>query len=279
MYHFREVEEKLGSLVGHQYKCFLQLPKEVSQSEQDLIEDVEETLYKLQRVSMKLDPSECAFGMEEDKFLGYMEMAEGIKADPEKVGPYYEVLPQKAQSRVNVVTDGGRNFERFRSLRTIGSMGSKIKDIPHLICPKEGGRRPNSEEVFWTTRASVAGTRQENSKEGSKAFMVLVDPEEREYSHAIRLNIHASEEDMDCETLLAELIAFAGKGMKDLHVFVDSRLLVDQVEGNRTPRTEGAKRYREEIMDVMAPFHRFRITHLPKALNSKAKALMGLTSI
>nr|GEW23554.1 hypothetical protein [Tanacetum cinerariifolium] len=37
--------------------------------------DVEETLYKLQRVNMKLDPNECAFGMEEGKFLG--EEAEG----------------------------------------------------------------------------------------------------------------------------------------------------------------------------------------------------------
>ncbi|GJU25068.1 hypothetical protein Tco_1163689 [Tanacetum coccineum] len=43
-----------------------------SKSEQDLIEDVEETLYKLQRVNMKLDPNECAFRMEEGNFLGYV---------------------------------------------------------------------------------------------------------------------------------------------------------------------------------------------------------------
>ncbi|GKE55950.1 reverse transcriptase domain-containing protein [Tanacetum coccineum] len=115
--------------------------------------------------------------------------------------------------------------------------------------------------------------------EGAGAGMVLVDPEEREYSHAIHLNLHASEEDMDYEALLAGLIASTRRGMKDLHVFVDSRLLVDQAEGNRIPRTEGAIRYMEEIMDATAPFHRFRITYLPKALNPKAEALMGLTSI
>ncbi|GKA61160.1 hypothetical protein Tco_0760567 [Tanacetum coccineum] len=46
------------------------------------------------------------------------------------------------------------------------------------------------------------------------------------------------------------------KGMKGLHVFVGSKLLVDQVEGSRIPRTKEAKKYREEIMDATAPFHR-----------------------
>ncbi|GJS33204.1 hypothetical protein Tco_0531586 [Tanacetum coccineum] len=56
------------------------------------------------------------------------------------------------------------------------------------------------------------------------------------------------------------------------------KFLVDQVKGNRVPRTEGSKRYREEIMDATTPFHRFRITYLPKALNPKAEALTGLAS-
>ncbi|GKB82439.1 hypothetical protein Tco_0949334 [Tanacetum coccineum] len=34
---------------------------------------------------MKLDPSKCAFGMEEGKFLGYVATVEGIKADPKKL--------------------------------------------------------------------------------------------------------------------------------------------------------------------------------------------------
>ncbi|GJW68845.1 hypothetical protein Tco_0123269 [Tanacetum coccineum] len=71
--------------------------------------------------------------------------------------------------------------------------------------------------------------------------------------------------DMDYEALLTGLVA--------------SRLMVNTVEGSRVPRTEKAKRYREEIMDAMAPFHRFWITHLPKALNPKSEALTGLASI
>nr|GEU73489.1 reverse transcriptase domain-containing protein [Tanacetum cinerariifolium] len=56
-----------------------------SKLEQDLIEDMEETLYKLQRVNMSLDPSGYIFEMKEGKFVGYMATTEGIKADLEKV--------------------------------------------------------------------------------------------------------------------------------------------------------------------------------------------------
>ncbi|GJZ27801.1 reverse transcriptase domain-containing protein [Tanacetum coccineum] len=57
------------------------------------------------------------------------------------------------------------------------------------------------------------------------------------------------------EALLAGLIAFAGRGMKDLHVFVGSKLLVDQVKGSRIPRTKEAKKYREEVIGTTTPFH------------------------
>ncbi|GKA01770.1 reverse transcriptase domain-containing protein [Tanacetum coccineum] len=69
------------------------------------------------------------------------------------------------------------------------------------------------------------------------------------------------------------------KGMKDLHVFMDSLKLVSQTEVNHTPATEQERKYKKEIMDATAPFHKFRITHLPKNLNSKAEVLTGLATI
>ncbi|GKA14560.1 reverse transcriptase domain-containing protein, partial [Tanacetum coccineum] len=68
-------------------------------------------------------------------------------------------------------------------------------------------------------------------------------------------NKEGSGESMDYEALLAGLIASADKGMKDLHVFVSSKELVDQVEGNRVPRTMEAIKFRKEVMDATAPFH------------------------
>ncbi|GJR83597.1 reverse transcriptase domain-containing protein [Tanacetum coccineum] len=68
----------------------------------------------------------------------------------------------------------------------------------------------------------------ETGKEGSGVVMILDSPEGKVYSYAIRLNFHASEDSMDYEALLVGLVTSARRGMKDLHVFVDSKMLVDQ---------------------------------------------------
>nr|GEY37996.1 hypothetical protein [Tanacetum cinerariifolium] len=78
----------------------------------------------------------------------------------------------------------------------------------------------------------------ETGKEGSGVGMILDSPEGKVYSYAIHLNFYASKDNMDYETMLVGLVTSAGRGIKDLHVFVDSKMLVDQVEGSRIPRTK-----------------------------------------
>ncbi|GJS47332.1 reverse transcriptase domain-containing protein [Tanacetum coccineum] len=51
------------------------------------------------------------------------------------------------------------------------------------------------------------------------------------------------------------------------------------VEGSHTPVTKQERKYKKEILDATAPFHRFQITHLLKILNSKAEVLTGLATI
>nr|GEY82362.1 hypothetical protein [Tanacetum cinerariifolium] len=79
--------------------------------------------------------------------------------------------------------------------------------------------------------------------------------------------------------LLARLATFVSKGMKALHVFMDSPKLVAQTEGNHMLATEQERKYKKEITDVTAPFHGFQITYFPKNLKSKAEVLTGLATI
>ncbi|GKB75111.1 reverse transcriptase domain-containing protein [Tanacetum coccineum] len=119
-----------------------------------------------------------------------------------------------------------------------------------------GSREKPQEELVPTPKAWRLYVGREAVKEGFIVGMILNSPERKMFSYAIRLNFHTSEDSMDYEALLARLTASTGRGMKDLHVFVGSKLLVDQVEGSRIPRTKEAKKYREEVKDVTAPFHR-----------------------
>ncbi|GKB75110.1 reverse transcriptase domain-containing protein, partial [Tanacetum coccineum] len=80
----RMMDKVLGGQKGRNMEVYLEVVVK-SKTEKSLIEDVEETLHKLRRVNIKIDPSKCTFGMEEGDFLGYVVTTKGIKVDPKKV--------------------------------------------------------------------------------------------------------------------------------------------------------------------------------------------------
>ncbi|GJR27151.1 gag-pol polyprotein [Tanacetum coccineum] len=165
-------------------------------------------------------------------------------------------------------------------IRKFFGQGEQVEKIPNA---NEGGTLNLSKKLNTkstpTPRAWRLYLGKEAIEEGSGIGIILVSPEEKMYSYAIRLKFKASNYAMGCEALLAGLAASASQGMKDLHVFIDSLTLVAQVEGNHTPATEQERRYKKEIMDATVPFYRFRIIHLPKILNLKAEVLTGLATI
>ncbi|GKB52124.1 reverse transcriptase domain-containing protein [Tanacetum coccineum] len=125
----------------------------------------------------------------------------------------------------------GKSTKKFRDLRMIGSVGCGIKDIPYLIYSNGGSKRPDSEKVFQIRRTN----------------------------------------DMDYEALRAGLAASVEIQIKDLYVFVSSKILVDQVEGNREPKKEGAKMYMEEVMDATTLFHRFEFLNQEVSVGVKTR--------
>nr|GEU73390.1 reverse transcriptase domain-containing protein [Tanacetum cinerariifolium] len=133
-------------------------------------------------------------------------------------------------------------------------------------------------KLILTLRAWRLYLGKETIEEGSGVGIILVSLDEKMHLYAIHLKFNADHA-MDCETLLAGLVDFVNKDMKDLYVFIDSLTLVAQIEGNHTPTTEHERKYKEEIMDATTPFHRFWITYLPKILNSKVEMLTGLVTI
>ncbi|GKE05340.1 reverse transcriptase domain-containing protein [Tanacetum coccineum] len=157
------------------------------------------------------------------------------------------------------------------------------EQVQETLDANEGGtfnlNKKLQEKSTPTPRAWRLYLGKETIEEGSGVGIILVSPEERKHSYAIRLKFNTFDHAIDCEALLAGLAASVSKGMKDLHVFMDSPKLVAQIKGNHTPATEQERKYKKEIMDATTPFYRFRITHRPKILNSKVEVLTGLTTI
>ncbi|GKF05043.1 hypothetical protein Tco_0035711 [Tanacetum coccineum] len=116
-----------------------------------------------------------------------------------------------------VLTDQrGRNVEIYLEEIVIKSKSEPdLKQDNKLRAIGREGRNP---DTCFLCKEAI--------EEGSGIGIILVGPEEKMYSYAIRLKFRASNYAMDCEALLAGLAASANQGMKDLHVFINSLTLV-----------------------------------------------------
>ncbi|GJX37093.1 reverse transcriptase domain-containing protein [Tanacetum coccineum] len=56
-----------------------------SKDEEDMLVDIQETLERLRKINMKLNPKKCSFGMEKGQFLRHIVSKQAIKANPTKV--------------------------------------------------------------------------------------------------------------------------------------------------------------------------------------------------
>ncbi|GKB50962.1 reverse transcriptase domain-containing protein [Tanacetum coccineum] len=221
-----------------------------SKSELDLVQDVEETLRKLKRVNIKIDPVTSSFGVKEGRFLSYMVTKEGIRADLEKVRMRFETT--EGSGWTNEAEESLQRIKRkLNKLQTLAvpkegeilmlCLRQKDKMISFvLLVEREGIQIPVSYGTFNlskklqakstpTPRAWRLYLGRETIEEGSGIGIILVSPEEKMYSYAIRLKFNASNHAMDYKALLAGLAASVSKAMKDLHVFMNSPNPIPQV--------------------------------------------------
>ncbi|GKC97173.1 hypothetical protein Tco_1167448 [Tanacetum coccineum] len=203
--------------------------------------DVEETLRKLKRVNIKIDPATSSFGVKEGRFLGFMVTKEGIRADPEKEDEILMLcLRQKDKTISSVLLvekEGIKILVSYVSrplqgmeicytpiekmveaegsvVKKFFGQGEQVEETPDA---NEGGTlnlsRKLQEKSTPTPRAWRLYLGREKIEEGSGVGIILVSLKEKMYSHAIRLKFNASNHVMDYEALLVGLAASVSKGL------------------------------------------------------------------
>ncbi|GJZ79147.1 reverse transcriptase domain-containing protein [Tanacetum coccineum] len=125
--------------------------------------------------------------------------------------------------------------------------GKHVEGTPDA---NEGGTFTLSEKLQAkstpTPRAWRLYVGKETIEEGLGVGIILVSPEEKMHSYAIRLKFHASNHVMDYEALLAGLAASTNEGMKDLHVFINSLTLVAQILNHIPPKKFKLHRWKRQ---------------------------------
>nr|GFA74195.1 reverse transcriptase domain-containing protein [Tanacetum cinerariifolium] len=80
----RLMDKAFESQMGQNIEVYVDNLVVKSHTEAEMVRDIEETFQTLRKISMKLNPKKCSFGLAEGVFLGYVITPEGIKPCPDK---------------------------------------------------------------------------------------------------------------------------------------------------------------------------------------------------
>ncbi|GJW78831.1 reverse transcriptase domain-containing protein [Tanacetum coccineum] len=116
----RLVDKAFQKRIGRNLEVYVDDLVIKSQTEKEVIRDIEETFKTLREINMKLNPKKCAFGMREGTFLGYKVDADGLRVCPDKVEAVLN-LPSPKYRRSRMA------FKKMKQL---------IVELPMLATPK-----------------------------------------------------------------------------------------------------------------------------------------------
>ncbi|KAM2467351.1 hypothetical protein PS1_009170 [Malus domestica] len=116
-----------------------------------------------------------------------------------------------------------------------------------------------------------------SNQQGCGAGLVLTTPDKVAIEYALRFKFKASNNEAEYEALLAGLRLAKHLGVKQIDIFSDSQLVVNQVTNNFDAKDSSMAAYLAQTRLLLKHFH-YQITQVPRAANSHADTLARLTS-
>ncbi|GJS86224.1 reverse transcriptase domain-containing protein [Tanacetum coccineum] len=114
--------------------------------------------------------------------------------------------------------------------------------------------------------------------DGSRAGLILTNPEGVEFTYAMRFRFEATNNEAEYEALIAGLRIAEQMGLKNLQANVDSHLVANQVNGSYIAKDSGMVQYLEKVKTLASNFKKFSIKQVPRSENKKADALSKIAS-
>ena len=108
--------------------------------------------------------------------------------------------------------------------------------------------------------------------------IVLITPEGIRLEHSFRLGFKASNNETEYEALIAGLKTAFDLGTRNVEVYSDSRLVVNQVHGRFEARDSRMKEYLKVTKQIMEKFSTTSVTQVARGKNKHADLLATLAS-
>ncbi|GJZ14227.1 reverse transcriptase domain-containing protein [Tanacetum coccineum] len=138
-----------------------------SQTEAEMLRDIDETFRTLRKINMKLNPKKCTFGAVEGMFLGYMISPKGIKPCPDKTEVVLQLPSPRTIKEVQSLNGKLASLNRFLSK-------SAERSLPLFKTLKKCIKKSN---FHWTSEAEQAF---KQLKQHLSELPLLVAPKSKE---------------------------------------------------------------------------------------------------
>ncbi|GJV23645.1 reverse transcriptase domain-containing protein [Tanacetum coccineum] len=114
--------------------------------------------------------------------------------------------------------------------------------------------------------------------DGSRAGLIITNPEGMEFTYALRFRFNATNNEAEYEALIPGLRIAGQMGVQNLQANVDSKLVANQVNGVYIAKESSMIKYLEKVKNLASAFKEFSIKQVPKGENKKADALSKIAS-
>ncbi|GJY73717.1 reverse transcriptase domain-containing protein [Tanacetum coccineum] len=118
-----------------------------------------------------------------------------------------------------------------------------------------------------------------SNSDGSGAGLMLIDPEGKEYTYALRFEFETTNNEAEYEALLAGLRIAQEMEIAKVAIFLDSQLLVNQIKGTFAAKQASIKDYLQKVKTALRGFEDYTVEHVRRNQNKKADALSKLASM
>ena len=154
--------------------------------------------------------------------------------------------------------------------------GQVLADFVAEFSPKNvggGGMVCHVENHPW--KVFVDGA---SSAMGVCAGIVIITPEGIRLVHSFRLGFKASNNEVEYEAFIAGLRTAFDMGARDVEVYSDLRLVVNQVQGSFEARDSRMKEYLRVVKQIIGKFYMANVTQVTREKNRHVDSLATLAS-
>lgn len=116
-------------------------------------------------------------------------------------------------------------------------------------------------------------------REIARVVVVLVSPKQESIQPSFKLDFQVTNNIAEYEALLLGLNAAKDRGIKNLKVFRDADLIIQQVNKTFQAKHPRLKAYKDEVWRLKDSFENFCISYIPRAKNQLAHSLAIFASL